>query len=58
MTRGGLRIRRSIIKLTTWNVQSLFQARKFSNIEAEMTPLGIDILGSSDTKWLDRGECK
>ena len=46
------------LKISTWNVRSLYLAGKLSNIAKEMIRMNIDVLGVSETFWKDRGNCR
>ena len=46
-----------IIKISTWNIRTLFQKGKYNNAQKEMERLKIDILGLSEVRWLGAGEC-
>ena len=43
------------LKISTWNVRSLYLAGKLANIAKEMIRMNIDVLGVSETFWKDRG---
>ena len=46
---------RSIIRVATWNVRTLYQSGKLENVKQEMTRLNINILGISETRWSKSG---
>lgn len=54
----SLKIQNSTVKMATWNVRSMYESGKLKNIEQEMMRLKIDILGISDTRWIDSGELR
>ena len=44
-------------KIATWNAQSMFQAGKIHNAIKEMKRMNIEILGISEMRWPNSGEC-
>ncbi|KAL1446457.1 hypothetical protein WDU94_005636 [Cyamophila willieti] len=52
-----LRIPQSVLKIGTWNVQSMFQAGKTNNVINEMKRHQISILGCSEVRWRGNGQC-
>ncbi|XP_044755090.1 craniofacial development protein 2-like [Coccinella septempunctata] len=45
-------------KVGTWNVRSLFQAGKVDSVINEMQRLVVDILGCSEVRWPNYGQCR
>jgi len=39
------------LRVACWNVRTLLQKGKFENVNYEMTRLGINVLGISETRW-------
>ena len=46
---------RNQIKISTWNVRSLYQKGKLKNVKLEMGRLKVQILGISETRWTKSG---
>ena len=46
---------RNQIKISTWNVRSLYQKGKLENVKLEMGRLKVQILGLSETRWTKSG---
>lgn len=44
------------MRIGTWNVQSMYQPGKTHNVIQEMNRLKINILGVSETRWLNTGQ--
>ena len=49
---------RNQIKISTWNVRSLYQKGKLENVKLEMERLKVQILGISETRWTKSGSVK
>lgn len=49
------RISGSALKITTWNVRSLVEDGKLENVLKEMERMKLNILGVSDTQWIEPG---
>ena len=47
---------RGKMKIATWNVRTMYQARKLENIVLETKRMGIDIMGSVEVIWLQSGK--
>ena len=43
-------------KIATWNVRTMYQARKLANVHHEMKRLNISVLGVSEVRWPGSGE--
>ena len=41
----------AMLKITTWNVRTLFQKGKVANVQQEMNRLAIEIVGLSEISW-------
>ena len=46
---------RNQIKISTWNVRSLYQKGNLKNFKFEMGRLKVQILGISETRWTKSG---
>ena len=46
---------RNQIKISTWNVRSLYQKGKLENVKLEMERLKMKILGVNETRWARSG---
>ena len=46
------------VKVGCWNVRTMFSVGKTSQITAEMTCYGINILGTSECRWSGFGHLK
>lgn len=46
------------MRVATWNVQALHQARKMAGVWREMNRMKSDILGISEVRWPGVGETK
>lgn len=44
------------VKVTTWNVKTMYQGGKIHNTIQEMDRMGIDILGVSEMRWPNTGD--
>ena len=53
---SGLKMRKRVFRIATWNVQTLHQAGKYDNICKEMDSLNLDILGMSEVRWTESGK--
>ena len=42
---------RNQMKISTWNVRSLYQKGKLESVKLEMGRLKVQILGISETRW-------
>ena len=51
-----LKTRDRCLKLGTWNVRTLYQAGKLDNLIQEMENMRLDILGISETHWVEEGK--
>ena len=51
-----LKTRDRCLKLGTWNVRALYQAGKLDNLIQEMENMRLDILGISETHWVEEGK--
>lgn len=56
---NGQRVRRipGWFKIATWNVRSIYESGKTHNVIKEMKRLHVQIMGLSETRWPDAGEC-
>ena len=44
------------LKIGTWNVRTLYEEGKFTNVQLEMTRLDIDMLGLCEVRWKGAGK--
>ena len=51
-----LKTRHRCLKLGTWSVRTLYQAGKLDNLIQEMENMRLDILGISETHWVEEGK--
>ena len=49
------KLKRQKIKIGTWNVRTLFQTGKLSNVISEMRRMELNILGLAESRWTDCG---
>ena len=49
---------KTTIKIGAWNVRTMYQAGKSAQVAAEMRNYGIELLGLSETRWLQAGEVR
>ena len=45
-----------MINIATWNVRTLYECGKLSQVKAEAERLSIDIMGMSETRWTGNGQ--
>ena len=50
------KLRKKILKFGYWNVRTLYQTGKTSQVCCEMRKYGVDILGVSESRWTDSGK--
>ena len=43
------------LKISTWNVNTLYQAGKLANVEREMRRLRVDVMGLCEVRWVGAG---
>lgn len=48
--------RKILSKIATWNVRTLYQTGKLTQVVREMGRLHLDILGASEMRWNGTGE--
>lgn len=48
---------REILRIGTWNVNTLFQAGKYDNLKKEMNRMKMDFVGVSEVRWKGTGRC-
>ena len=68
MTQGGqfrkgstlpkLLTPKTITKIGTWNVRSMYEAGKAAIIAKEMGSYGLQVLGLCETRWIQAGQSK
>ena len=49
---------RKCLKIGTWNVRTLYKQGNLDNLVKEASELDTDILGISETRWIDDGVIK
>ena len=49
---------RHTIRISTWNVRSMYQTGKTSSIAEELRNYNLEILGLSEVRWIQSGKCK
>ena len=45
----------SKLRISTWNVNTLYQVGKLANVEREMSRLAVDIMGLCEVRWTGAG---
>ena len=55
---GALKTQDRNLVIATWNVRTLYQARKLDNAIQEMKMMKIDILGIAETRWTESGKIR
>ena len=53
--RFALKTRNRLLRIGTWNVRTLYQARKLTNALKEIDNVSLDLLEISECRWTDNG---
>ena len=49
---------RTVLKLGTWNVRTMFDTGRTVQVAREIKMYGLQVLGPSETRWLGMGQIK
>lgn len=47
----------TLTRIATWNIKTLYKAGKLTTVAMEMRRMGIEVLGLSEVRWPNAGEC-
>lgn len=48
---------KQLIRVATWNVNTLYQLGKYDNLKQEMARMRLDVVGVSEVRWTGVGQC-
>ncbi|XP_030756972.1 craniofacial development protein 2-like [Sitophilus oryzae] len=47
----------TLTRIATWNIKTLYKTGKLTTVAIEMRRMGIEVLGLSEVRWPNAGEC-